>query len=111
MDWFRQRKKRKTEKLDNETDSAGSEQFQGMESESDLLRDAINQEQYQMAMEAIDKLPKRMRECVLMKADGYSYEDIATALRVSAQTVKSQLYQGRKRLKELLGDLFDEIDF
>lgn len=109
IDWFRKKKGKQTKSLDAVSDSDKPENLEEIKSESDLLQEAINQEQLDKLSSAIQKLPKRMQQCIQMfYREDYSYKEIATALRISEETVKSQLYQGRKRLKELLGD---EIDF
>ncbi|MFQ5730256.1 MAG: RNA polymerase sigma factor [Waddliaceae bacterium] len=109
IDWFRKKKGKQTKSLDAATDSDKPENLEEIKPESDLLQKAINQEQLDKLSSAIQKLPKRMQQCFQMfYRENYSYKEIAIALRISEETVKSQLYQGRKRLKELLGD---EIDF
>ena len=103
-DWLRERKEVCSENKNENKNLAET-------LESDVLEPIIRQENYQLVMKAIQVLPKRMRECILMRAEGYSYEEIALALRISVETVKSQLYQSRKKLKTLLGDQYYEIDF
>jgi RNA polymerase sigma-70 factor (ECF subfamily) len=60
-----------------------------------------------MLREAVDELPPRMRRCVLLRIDqGLKYQEIAAILQVSEDTVKTQLYQARQRLKHSLDDYF-----
>lgn len=51
---------------------------------------------------AMETLPVRMRVCVVLRARGFSYQQIADAAGVSLQTVRSQLFDGRQRMKTYL---------
>jgi RNA polymerase sigma-70 factor (ECF subfamily) len=53
---------------------------------------------------AIDKLPRRQQEVVLLfYSCGFSQKEIATILQIEVGTVKSHLNHARTRLAELLG--------
>lgn len=61
----------------------------------------LKQERIRVLREAIDELPPRMRRCLLMRLDqGLKYREIAAALKVSMDAVRSLLFQARKRLQE-----------
>ncbi|HEX6099185.1 MAG TPA: RNA polymerase sigma factor [Thermoanaerobaculia bacterium] len=49
-------------------------------------------------------LPKGQRQCLQLWLDDWSYEDIATTLRISVDAVKSRLRDARRLLRERLGD-------
>jgi RNA polymerase sigma-70 factor, ECF subfamily len=52
---------------------------------------------------ALDRLPAGMRQVlVLHSVDGFTHEEIATELGISAGTSKSQLFRARARLREML---------
>ena len=52
---------------------------------------------------AMQQLPERMRQVlVLHDVEGYTHEDIADFLGVTAGTSKSQLFKARARMRELL---------
>ncbi len=52
---------------------------------------------------ALEKLPEKQKLCLLMREmDDLSYEDIATALRLSLGTVKSNIHRSKAFLKEAL---------
>src|SRR5262245_5761958 len=51
--------------------------------------------------EALDKLPPRIRQCMLLFLQGRKIEEIAQIQGVSPKTVKKQLQEGRKRLRRL----------
>ncbi|HSL69633.1 MAG TPA: sigma-70 family RNA polymerase sigma factor [Longimicrobiales bacterium] len=52
---------------------------------------------------ALERLPDRMRQVlVLHDVEGYTHEEIAEFLGVTAGTSKSQLFKARARMRELL---------
>lgn len=52
---------------------------------------------------AIDALPEKLRITVVLSAvDGHGVHDVAQLLGVPEGTVKSRLFEGRRRLQELL---------
>lgn len=52
---------------------------------------------------ALERLPDRMRQVlVLHDVEGYTHEEIAAALGVTAGTSKSQLFKARARMRRLL---------
>ncbi len=62
------------------------------------------QEQSLLVHQAIETLPPRMRRCLLLRMQyEMNYRDIANTLKISIETVKVNLFQARKRLKEALG--------
>ncbi len=58
---------------------------------------------------AIDRLPERMRQCLLLSYRGFRTKEIATAQGVSVNTVKKQIGEGRRRLRPLLGDFVEHF--
>jgi len=49
---------------------------------------------------ALDRLPARQRQCLLLRArDGLAYEEIATLLRLSVNTVRNHIAQARETLR------------
>ncbi len=68
----------------------------------------LEEERARVLRDAVETLPPRMRRCVLLRIDrGLKYREIAVLLRVSVDTVKTQLHQARYRLKEELQEYFD----
>ncbi|MEO8450862.1 MAG: RNA polymerase sigma-70 factor [Gemmatimonadota bacterium] len=54
--------------------------------------------------EALDQLPARRREAVLLRwRDGLSYDEIARRLQISVKTVENQIGRGLKALRATLG--------
>lgn len=69
---------------------------------------ALQRERSRMLREAVSRLPARMRRSVLLRIDkGLKYREIAVIMRVSVDTVKTQLHQARLRLKEELQEYYD----
>lgn len=53
--------------------------------------------------QAIDSLPDKLRVAIVLSGiEGHDVREVAALLRVPEGTVKSRLYLGRQRLKELL---------
>ena len=51
---------------------------------------------------ALQNITKAHREILLLKAEGYSYEEIAGILKIEVGTVMSRLARARKSMKEAL---------
>jgi len=57
-------------------------------------------EQVAALREALECLPARQRQCLLLRArDGLAYEEIATLLRLSVNTVRNHIAQARATLR------------
>lgn len=60
-------------------------------------------ERAQQLWRAIDSLPEKLRLVIVLAAiEGHDVQEVARLLRLPAGTVKSRLFLGRQRLKELL---------
>lgn len=56
-----------------------------------------------LVLGAIAQLPARQRQCMVLRVvHGLSYEQVATVMNISINSVKAHLHQGRTRLQELL---------
>lgn len=65
----------------------------------------VQSEQSKALRAALKSLPDQMRRCCILRYEkGYKYQEIATIMRISIETVKAHLHQARKRLTALLGD-------
>lgn len=62
-------------------------------------RELLQDERAEQLHRAIDTLPADKQRCVRLWIGGYKYREIAEILKISMDTVKSRLYQARKRLK------------
>lgn len=71
------------------------------------LGNALAKERQQKLRAAIEKLPGRMRQCLLMHVyQCLSYRKISTLLGVEIGTVASHINQAKERLGDLLGEFF-----
>jgi len=52
---------------------------------------------------AIAALPEGLRQSLLLREQGYSYDEIAALLRIPMNSVKSRLHDAKRRLREQLG--------
>ncbi len=72
------------------------------------LDEMLERERRARLRAAITELPPRMRQVVHLRIDrGLKYQEIAAILQVSVDTVKTQLHQARRRLREALGEYGD----
>lgn len=70
----------------------------------DPLAGLLAEERAGLLREALGELPAQMRRCLLLRLDQQlKYREIAQVLCVSIETVKSQLFQARERLRHRLG--------
>lgn len=56
---------------------------------------------------AIDRLPERERRMLLLRAEGYSYRDIAAALELNEASAGTLLARARRAFRESYEDAFD----
>lgn len=72
------------------------------------LQGVLAAEKARLLREQIDGLPPQMRRCLLLRVDqDLRYREIADLLQISIDTVKSQLFQARERLKGQLATHFE----
>jgi RNA polymerase sigma factor (sigma-70 family) len=70
----------------------------------DPLDQVIRRQQLSALREALQELPKQMRICCALRYErGLKYEEIAATMKISIETVKAHLHQGRKRLGARFG--------
>lgn len=65
---------------------------------------------YDLLLKEIEKLPINQKEAIKLKyLEGYSLEEIATLQKVESKTIKSRLFEARKKLKRILkgSDIYD----
>jgi|SRR6185312_2576616 len=75
---------------------------------SSSLDGLLDRERKQKMRQALGALPPQMRRCVLLRIDqNLKYREIAVAMQISIDTVKSQISQARDRLETELGRYFD----
>jgi len=63
-----------------------------------------------IVMDAITKLPVKLRMPLILKdIEGFSYQEISESLKCEMGTVKSRIFRGREKLKEILQPLEKEL--
>jgi len=73
---------------------------------------ALEGERQHVLRKAIDSLPPGMQLCTkLLLFAGLKYREISDVTGIGLNTVRSQLFEARKRLKPVLGKYFQGIDF
>ncbi len=64
---------------------------------------------HSLVLRSFERLPARQRQCMVLRVvRGLSYEQVATVMNISVNSVKAHLHQGRTRLQELLAPAGDE---
>ncbi len=78
----------------------------------DPLAAVVEAERLDALREAVTSLPDQMRRCIVLRVyQELSYQEIATVMRLSIETVKAHLFQGRKQLKMKLAPYFEHVEF
>jgi len=76
------------------------------------LARTLAREQVEALSRALEDLPPQMRRTMQMWIHHeYGVTEIAAVMKVSESTVKVQLHQARKRLRQALADRFGELSF
>lgn len=67
---------------------------------SDPFDLALAAERRQYLRAALDELPSRIRQCLLLRSQGFRNREIAEILGISVDTVKKHIQKGLKRLRK-----------
>ena len=74
------------------------------------LQRFLADERVRLLHNALDDLPDRMRQCVVLRlGQDLKYHEIAQVMQVSINTVRTQLFVARKKLKDQLADHFEDV--
>ena len=69
----------------------------------DPERLAGDRELWALLRQAIELLPRRQRQCMVLRVvHGLTYQQVATVMAISVNSVKAHLHQGRTRLEALV---------
>jgi RNA polymerase sigma-70 factor, ECF subfamily len=77
---------------------AGDPPSRAASAEEELLA----QERNRLVREAIDRLTPAQKDCLVLRAQGLKYREIAEALNLAVSTVGENVQRGLEKLKELL---------
>jgi RNA polymerase sigma-70 factor (ECF subfamily) len=73
-------------------------------------RRAEEQESVERALAALDELPPRQRQVMhLVTIEQLSHDDAAAVLGISTDALKANLAAARRRMREKLKDIYDEL--
>jgi RNA polymerase sigma-70 factor, ECF subfamily len=98
--------KRAAQEVPLEDPESGKEEVSLRVEADELLNELLREERRQFIVRELRKLPPQMRRCMLLRVlQDLKYREIASILRISIDTVKSQLFQARQRLKETLAEV------
>jgi RNA polymerase sigma-70 factor, ECF subfamily len=61
----------------------------------------LQQESFQQLEAALTRLSDQQRQCLILRAQGFRYEEIAKILRITSSNVAQSLRRGLKRVAEL----------
>ena len=103
--WWRRRRREATVSLDG-SDRPDEQALSGRlrnDAAVDPEQETLAHEREQQLREALLGLRRSYREAVILRdVEGFSYEEIATTLRINIGTVKSRLSRGRLELRKKL---------
>ncbi|HEX7181346.1 MAG TPA: sigma-70 family RNA polymerase sigma factor [Thermoanaerobaculia bacterium] len=72
----------------------------------------LSAERVKILREAIEELPPGMRRCTELRLfSDLDYREISDVMGIGLSSVKSQLFEARKRLKPVLAEHFQTVDF
>jgi RNA polymerase sigma-70 factor (ECF subfamily) len=83
---------------DEDSEQGSDSRFSSASAESVFLSGGYSPE----LASALQNISKAHRDILLLKAEGYSYEEIAEILKIEVGTVMSRLARARKSIKEVL---------
>lgn len=75
--------------------------------ESNPHEKALDQEFKKIYREAINSLPPKMRNCMLLRLQGYTYKEIARLTEIDRGTVSKHLHDARAKIKAYLKRRFE----
>ena len=105
---FLRKKKLRTQSIDEPVKYKDeSLQFELQDHEPTPERNMLNTERSRMINDAIEALPKRYREVIVLRhKEEKSYEEIAELLHLPLGTVKARIFRAREMLNKSIRDIF-----
>ncbi len=93
----------------DENDLPRAFQLTATEPEGQPLEKYLADERIRLLHDALQELPERSRHCAVLHLRGYKYREIADVLQVSLNTVRSQLFDAREKLRHRLRGSFSDL--
>ena len=94
---------------DDDTTSAAT-LAEEISTESESLEKLLADERIRLLYDALGELPEQMRHCAILRLrQGLKYQEIAEVLKISINTVRSQLFHAREKLRQRLADHFTDL--
>lgn len=91
------------DEVENSDESKTKSDSLAFVSDVDPLESLLDEERRMRVREALSELPPQMRHCLILRIDRQlKYREIAEIMQISIETVKSQLFQARERLQDML---------
>jgi RNA polymerase sigma-70 factor (ECF subfamily) len=107
MDWLRRRKFR-AEFSEEESEFQNGFEYQLPDPRPDALEQCLNEEMQMKVRDAISRLAPKYRAAVILRdLEGFSYREISGMLNMKINKVKSNIFRGRRQLKEILRPFFE----
>ncbi len=94
--WFGYLRKRKEDLTFNEL----TENY--LKDAMDLQEMVLNIHQSEMILSLLEKEPKRTKDIILMRINGYSFYEIATKYTISESSARVIDFRGKKKIREFL---------
>lgn len=92
-------------------EGAGPASYRVADDRPDPAVELLDKEKLEKMREAMGELPEQMRRCVQLRvAKELSYQEIASVMGISINTVKAHLHQSQKVLREKLGKYFGALE-
>ena len=82
---------------------------EGVEDEDMIYALTVKEEIIRQLYHHIEELPAEQRRIILLRIEGYTWEEIAERLGISINTVKTQKTRSYRFLREKLGDSMNSI--
>ncbi|HEX3684914.1 MAG TPA: RNA polymerase sigma factor [Bryobacteraceae bacterium] len=67
-----------------------------------IEQELLEQERSRLVRSAMDRLSAAQKDCLVLRAQGFKYREIAEVLNLSVSTVGENIQRGLEKLKELL---------
>jgi len=107
LDCLRRRKFRE-HSLQNSDEPGSDPEYEFPDPDLNPLEHCEAKEIQDKVREAISKLPPAYRAVLILRdLEGLSYQEIADVLKTGVSKVKSDLFRGRRQLKEILRPVFE----